>query len=117
MRKFLIPIVAAGSALTFAAPAPAQWAPPVYSYTPYNFGYGFNGFGFARAMQGRVERIRADIHAMAARRILSFSEARSLDIQARNLQRRIFLASRNGIRPGEARSVENQIFRLERRVA
>jgi hypothetical protein len=29
MRKFMIPIVAAASALTIAAPASAQWAPPV----------------------------------------------------------------------------------------
>jgi hypothetical protein len=117
MRKVLIPIVAAASALTLAAPAAAQWAPPIYTYTPYNYGYGFNGFHFARSMQARVERIRADIHAMAVRRILSFSEARSLDSQARGLQRRIFFASRNGINPFEARNLENQIFRLQRRVA
>ena len=46
MRKFLIPIVAAASSLAMAVPATAQivqWAPPVYQYNPYNFGYGFNG--------------------------------------------------------------------------
>jgi hypothetical protein len=117
MRKFLIPIVAAGTALAFAAPASAQWAPPVYSYQPYNFGYGYNGINFGRTMTSRVQRIRADIRTMQMRRILSLSEARSLDNQARNLERRIFRASRNGIRPGEARNVENQIFTLERRVA
>jgi hypothetical protein len=117
MRKFLVPIIAAGSALTMAAPASAQWAPPVYSYQPYNFGYGYNGINFARAMTSRVQRIRGDIRTMQIRRILSRSEARSLDNQARNLERRIYRASRNGIRPGEARNVENQIFALERRVA
>jgi hypothetical protein len=117
MRRFLMSLTAAASALAFAAPASAQWAPPVYRYQPYNFGYGFSGINFARAMEGRVQRIRGDIRAMQMRRILSFGEARSLDNQARNLQRRIFRASRNGISPGEARSVENQIFRLERRVA
>lgn len=116
MRKFLIPIAAAASALTIAAPAAAQWAPPVYRYQPYNYGYGFNGFNFARSMQTRVQRIRSDIRALQQRRILSFGEARSLDNQARNLQFRIFRASRNGIQPGEARSLENQIRNLEFRV-
>ncbi|HEY6047638.1 MAG TPA: hypothetical protein VIV07_01170 [Sphingomicrobium sp.] len=116
MRKLLIPIVAAASALTVAAPASAQWAPPVYRYQPYNFGYGFQGHRFAAAMEARVQRIRADIRAMEARRILSFREARSLDVQAANLQRRIYFASRNGIQPGEARGLENGIRRLEYRV-
>ena len=61
-------------------------------------------------MQQRVERIRTDIRVMQQRRVLSWNEARNLDMQAQNLQRRIFRASRNGIRPGEARSLENQIF-------
>jgi hypothetical protein len=54
---------------------------------------------------------------MGDRRVLSYREARSLDNQARNLQRRIFRASRNGIGPGEARNLERQIFNLQRRVA
>lgn len=118
MRKFLIPVVAAASALTVAAPAAAQiWSPPVYHYQPYNFGYGFNGFRFARAMEGRVERIRRDIHAMTIRHILGVREARSLDSEARSIERRIYRASRNGIQPGEARNLENRIRRLEYRVA
>jgi hypothetical protein len=120
MRKFLIPIVAAASSLAMAAPASAQvvqWAPPVYQYNPYNFGYGFNGINFARSMESRVQRIRMDIRVMHDRRILSRGEARSLDRQAENLQRRIYRATRYGINPYEARSLENQIFNLQRRVA
>ncbi|MFL6781739.1 MAG: hypothetical protein ACJ8FF_08735 [Sphingomicrobium sp.] len=117
MRKFMISLTAAASALAFAVPASAQWAPPVYRYQPYNFGYGFSGINFARAMEARVQRIRGDIRAMEFRRILGRSEARSLDHQARNLQRRIYRASRFGISPGEARSVEIGIRRLEIRVA
>jgi hypothetical protein len=120
MRKFLIPIAAAASALAVAAPASAQyvqWAPPVYQYNPYNYGYGFNGINFARSMANRVQRIRQDIRVMQQRRVLSWNEARNLDNQAQNLQRRIFRAQRGGIRPGEARSLENQIFNLQRRVA
>ena len=120
MRKFLIPIVAAASAFAVAAPASAQyvqWAPPVYQYNPYNFGYGFNGINFARSMANRVERVRRDIRVMHDRRVLTRSEARSLDMQARNLERRIFRASRYGINAYEARSLEGQIFSLQRRVA
>ena len=120
MRKFLIPIVAAASSLAMAAPASAQvvqWAPPVYQYNPYNFGNGFSGINFARSMESRVQRIRADIRVMRDRRVLSRGEARSLDNQAENLQRRILRATRGGIRAGEARSLENQIFNLQRRVA
>ena len=117
MRKFLISIAAAGSALTLAAPASAQWVAPVYRYQPYNYGYGYNGFTFAHSMQARVQRIRADIRAMQMRRILSYSEARSLDNEARSVERRIYTASRNGIRAGEARRLENRIRRLENHVA
>ena len=91
---------------------------PAYRYQPYNYGYGFNGYQFrAQSWQSRVQRIRGDIRAMEVRRILSRGEARSLDNEARNVERRIFAASRNGIRPGEARTVENRIRRLEVRVA
>jgi len=117
MRKFLIPIVAAASTLAIAAPAAAaQWAPPTYNYQPYNYGRGYNGMNFARSMEQRVQRIRGDIRNLEARRILGRGEARSLEQQARNLQRRIFMALRNGIQPGEARGVENQIRRLEYRI-
>ena len=120
MRKFLIPIVAAASSLAMAAPASAQvvqWAPPVYQYNPYNYNRGFSGISFARTMMDRVQRVRTDIRVMRDRRVLSRGEARSLDNQAENLQRRIFRATRGGIRAGEARSLENQIFNLQRRVA
>ena len=116
MRKLLIPIVAAASALTVAAPASAQWAPPVYRYQPYNYGNAFSYHAFARSMEVRVQRIRTDIRAMQARRILSWSEARSLERQAADIQRRIYFASRNGIQVWEARRLENQIRNLEFRV-
>jgi len=117
MRKFLIPIVVATSALAVAAPASAQWAPPTYRYQQYNYGYGYNGFNFARSMDARVQRIRGDVREMQARRILSWNEARGLENEAASIERRIYRASRNGIQPGEARNVENRIQRLEYRVS
>jgi hypothetical protein len=68
-------------------------------------------------MADRVQRVRMDIRVMRERRVLSRGEARSLDNQAENLQRRIFRAQRHGISPYEARSLETQIFNLQRRVA
>lgn len=117
MRKLLFSIVAAGSALAFAAPAAAQWAPPVYNYQPYNYGRGFTYHSFARSMEQRVQRIRADIRQLQARHILSWQEARSLEVQASNIQRHIYRQSRNGIQPGEARRLENQIRNLEFRIS
>ena len=116
MRKFLIPIVTAASALAVAAPAAAQWAPPAYNYQPYNYGGGFRAHRFAASMETRVQRLRTDIRALQARRIVSPSEARSLEMQGRNLQRRIFMASRNGIGPREARNLEFAIRNLENRI-
>ncbi|HUP67707.1 MAG TPA: hypothetical protein VM145_05825 [Sphingomicrobium sp.] len=120
MRKYLIPIVAAASAFAVTAPATAQyvrWSPPVYQYNPYNYNRGFSGVSFARTMMERVQRVRADIHVMRDRRVLSRGEARSLDVQAQNLERRIYRATRNGVSAREARNMENQIFNLQRRVA
>lgn len=117
MRKFVIPVVAAASALALASPAAAQWRPPVYNYQPYNYGQGFEGRGFARAMEQRVQRLRRDIRDLQYRHVLSWREARSLDNQAANIQQRIFWASRNGIQPGEARRFENQIRGLEFRIS
>jgi hypothetical protein len=115
MRKFLIPAVAL-STLAVAAPASAQWAPPVYSYQPYNYGVGFNNRAFAQSMLVRVQRIRADIRMLDARNILSRGEARSLQMQARNVQWNIQRASRYGLQVGEARALERQIRNLENRV-
>ena len=117
MRKFLIPLIAAGSALAVAAPASAQqWTPPVYRYHAYNYDRGFSYHAFAQQMENRVQRVRSDIRNMQSHRILSWHEARSLDYQAGNLQHRIWRASRNGIQPGEARRLEDQIRNLEFRV-
>jgi hypothetical protein len=68
-------------------------------------------------MQDRVERIRRDIRAMQERRVLSWRESRSLENEASRVQDRIFRASRNGIQPGEARRLDNDIRRLEYRVS
>jgi hypothetical protein len=111
MRKLLIPIVAGVSVLAMAAPASAQYAPRMDRYHRYDPG-AFDG----RGLQIRVDRIREQIRRLEARRVLSFREGRSLEYQAMNLQRRIARASGNGIQPGEARRLNDDIRRLEFRV-
>lgn len=114
MTKFLIGIAAAASALAVAAPASAQvWAPPVYHYQPYAYGQAFSYHAFANSMETRVARVRSDVRAMGARRVIAPNQARNLDRQAAALQRRIYVASRNGIQPYEARNLESQIRNLE----
>jgi hypothetical protein len=124
MRKVLISIAAAASLAAFAAPASAQpygnltpYAAPAYNYSPYNYGRGYNGYAFVQQMQARVQRIRGDIRNMEMRRILSPREARSLDKEARAVQRRIYRAPRGGLRVSEARGIENRIRNLEIRVS
>jgi hypothetical protein len=124
MRNVLISLAAAVSVAAVAAPATAQpygnitpYAAPVYNYTPYNYGRGYNGYAFVQQMQARVQRIRADIRNMEMRRILSVREARSLDKEARAVERRIYKSPRGGIRPAEARGIENRIRNLEIRVS
>jgi hypothetical protein len=68
-------------------------------------------------MEGRVQRIRGDIHNLQMRRILGWREARELDNEARSIQRKIFRSSHNGIQPGEARKVESRIRSLEYRIS
>lgn len=122
MRNILLPLVAATSAVVIAAPASAQnygnLAPynPTYNYSPYNYGYGYSGHAFVQQMQARVQRIRSDIRNMQMRRMLSAREARNLDNQAIAIQRRIARAPSGGIRPQEARGIENRIRNLEIRV-
>ena len=124
MRKVLISLAAAVSVAAVAAPATAQpygnmtpYAAPVYNYSPYNYGRGYNGMAFVQQMQSRVQRIRADIRNMEMRRVVSPREARSLDREARAVQQRIYRAPRNGIRASEARGIESRIRNLEIRVS
>ena len=110
MRKLLIPLIAGLSVVAIAAPASAQYAPRGDRYNRYQ--PAFDG----RGLQARVDRVREQIRRLEARRVLSFREGRSLEIEASNVQRQIFRDSHNGIQPGEAQRLEERIRRLEYRV-
>ncbi|HEX5237531.1 MAG TPA: hypothetical protein VFW39_03595 [Sphingomicrobium sp.] len=111
MRKFLISITVAASALAVAAPAAAQYAPRPYN----NYGRG-DAVGYGNGLRERVDRIQRQIRDLEYRRVLSGREARYLDGEAMDLRRSIYRDSGNGIQPGERQRIEERMRRLEYRV-
>ena len=122
MRKLMISLVAAGSALAFAAPAAAQYYPaPQPPYAPgygYGQGYGYN-FGHVRALQVRVDRIQRDLRHLARNRMISRNEYRNRQEDARDIERRLRRDARDGrgLNGREVYEVERRIARLEQRIA
>lgn len=111
MRKLMISIATAVSALAVAAPASAQFYPQ-----PRGYGYGYNNHGQVRALQARLDRIQRQIERLDRRNVISEREARRLRDDARELERRIYRAGRNGISPNEWQSLEYRIQRLEHKL-
>ena len=111
MRKLMISIATAVSALAVAAPASAQFYPQ-----PRGYGSGYNNHGQVRALQARLDRIQRQIERLDRRDVISEREARRLRDDARELERRIYRAGRNGISPNEWQSLEYRIQRLEHKL-
>ena len=118
MRKFLISAAVAATALTAAAPAVAQWAPPPAYGAPYGnaYGYGHNNFGHVRSLQVRIDQLQRQIRRLDQRNILSNREAAHLMNDSRDLERRLHRAARYGLNHSEARAVEVRLARLEQRL-
>ena len=115
MRKFLISLAFASSALAVAAPASAQYAPQYGQ--PQGYGYGYNNnYGQVRALQARIDQIQRQIQRLDQRNILSNKEARRLREESRDLERRLRNVGRNGLSFRERQSIEVRIARLELRV-
>jgi len=112
MRKFLISAALMASTVAVAAPAAAQWAPPV----PQGYAYGYNNQGQVRRLEVRVQQIRHQIRQLDRRNILSNREARSLNNEAYSVQMRIRQLGYNGLNGRERYNVERRIARLEQRV-
>ena len=110
MRKVLISLAVAASALAVATPASAQ-------YYPQQQGYGYNNnYGQVRNLQVRINQIQRRIDQLDRRNILSNREARRLRDESRSLERRLAQVSRFGLRPQERFDIERRIARLEQRV-
>ena len=113
MRKFLVSAALLASTVAVAAPAAAQWAPPV----PQGYAYGYQGnYGQVRRLEARVDHIRRQIRQLDRRNILSNREANRLGDEARDLDRRINALARNGFNSRDRYEVERRIARLEQRI-
>ena len=117
MRKFVISLAVAGSALAVAAPASAQYYPQPQPQQQQGYGYGYNNnYGQVRSLQVRVDGIQRRIERLSQRRALTRNEANGLRSEATNVERRLRLSSRYGLHPRERRDIEIRIARLEQHV-
>ena len=112
MRKLLITIATAASALAVAAPASAQYYPQTRGNA-----YGHNNYGQLRSVQARVDNLQRRIDQLDRRNVLSNHEARGLREDARDLERRIQRNSRNGLNRNEWQQIEYRLNRLEQKLA
>ena len=114
MRKFVLSIAAAGAAIAFATPAAAQYYPAPQGY---GYGYGQNyNYGQVRSLQVRINNLQRRIARLDSRDRISEREARRLRNDARELERRLHFAARNGLHPVEAQRIEFRLARLEQRL-
>jgi hypothetical protein len=112
MRKVLISLAVAASALAVATPASAQYFP-----VPQGQAYGYhNNFGQVRRLQARIDQIQRQINRLDRRDILSDREAGRLRHQSHELERRLRFAARNGLHPQERYNIERRLARLEHRL-
>ena len=111
MRKIVLALVAAGSAIAVAAPASAQYHPQ-----PYGNAYGYNNFGQVRALQVRIDAVERQIRFLDRRDVVRDGRADRLREEANQIEHRLHRAARNGLNPYEARDINVRIARLEQRV-
>ena len=111
MRTVLISLAATVSALVVATPAAAQYHPQ-----PQGQAYGYNNYGQVRSLQVRIDAIQRQIVHLDRRNILSDREARRLSQDARELERRLRFARRDGLHRGERIDIERRLARLEQRL-
>jgi hypothetical protein len=115
MRKVLISLAVAASAVAVASPASAQVYPQPRGPQGNAWGY-HNNHGQVRALQVRVDSIQRRIERLRDRRALTRNEAHGLRSEASNVERRLRLSSRYGLNPRERQNIEIRIARLEQHV-
>jgi opacity protein-like surface antigen len=113
MRKLLISLAAAGSALALATPAAAQYYPQQqpYGYGGQTYGgYGYNGYGYNNRgqMQRELQQIRFQADNLARQGRLTRGEARDLYHDIGTTERALYRANN----PWAARDLNQRITRL-----
>jgi hypothetical protein len=128
MRKVLIALAAAGSALALASPASAQYYPQPQPYgQPYGYngygnngygynGYGNNGFGQVQQLQTRIDALQNRIRWMDRANVIRDKSADRLKDEARDIEKRLHRDARYGLNPYEMNNLQARIARLEQRV-
>jgi hypothetical protein len=116
MRKVLVSVAAAATALAFASPASAQYYPQQQGYGAQPYGYGYNGFGQVRALQARIDAVQNQIRYLDQRNQIRDGSAQRLREDSRNIERRLRGVGRNGLNGYEMSDIQNRIARLEQRV-
>lgn len=123
MRKVLISIAAAGTALAFATPASAQYFPAQQQGYGYGQGYGYNqggynqgGYGQIRSLQARIDRVQGQLDRLAQRRAISRGEYRSLHGDSHRIEMRLRQLASYGLGQRERYDIERRIARLEQRI-
>ena len=117
MRKVILSVAAAASALAIAAPASAQYYPA--PQPPYGNAYGYhNNHGGVRGLQVRIDRLQQRIARFDSRDRISEREARRLREESRDIERRLYNSARDGrgLSQREYASISYRIQRLEQRI-
>lgn len=117
MRKLLLTLAAAGTALAVASPAAAQYYPQPYGYNGYGYnGYGYGNYGSVRALQVRVDAVERQIRSLDRRNVIRDRSADRLREEANHIENRLHRAARYGLNGYEANDIQVRLARLEQRV-
>jgi hypothetical protein len=111
MRKFVLALVAAGSAIAVAAPASAQYYPQ-----PRGNGYGYNNWGQVRALQARLHAVERQVRFLDRRDVVGERRSDRMREEVDRIEDRLRRVSRNGLNPYEANDISARISRLEQRI-
>jgi hypothetical protein len=111
MRKTLLTLAAATSALAVATPAAAQY------YRAPQQGYGYNNSSAAfRNLQVRIDRLQQQIRDLDNRNLLTNGQARQRYNESRIIERQLYGMARDGFSPREADELTRGLAQFERQV-
>jgi len=105
MRKVLISLAVAASALTVAAPASAQYQ------QPYNNGHRYHDQR-TQAFMYRIDSFRNDIRQFDREGRLSNREAARLDRELMQIRNQVMYSAQNGMSSRENRLYDDRLDRL-----
>ncbi|MEO6224624.1 MAG: hypothetical protein ABIO80_02050 [Sphingomicrobium sp.] len=125
MRKLIMTLAAAGTALAVASPAAAQYYPQQqvqpYGYGAQQYGYNgytnrYNGYGQAQNLQMRVAMVKRRIGELQRVHALRGNSAERLRKEARNIEHQLRRSQRYGMAGFAGNDVQSRLARLEQQV-